>query len=277
MFIIEDQAGTDLFTLNKSGEITVNSCAGCGASAHIIQDNITPMTQRANLNFRNAFTLTDDPGNDGTIVDITVNSTLTVGASFLEINLGNANIWTATQTFTQGPTAITIGSGDDILPLANGTSTLGSAGLRFDAQLDDVTIDILDIDQLIEISEGVTREMDLNADSCTSGDNIAIYAGSINKRVSVGCLGASDEDSELELIPSSGNIVKLTTIGLEGLYIGGNRIVRSRQNAITVPTCTGIDGTYDSAELTCLNELEAAIGILLVELGATAGHGLIGN
>ncbi|KKM07468.1 hypothetical protein LCGC14_1733570, partial [marine sediment metagenome] len=208
------------------------------------------------------------------IVDITVNSTLTVGPSFLEINLANQNTWSVDQTFTAG---IAIGAGNSISTLSNGTGSLGSSGLRWDAWMDDVTIDILDIDQLISISEGATREMDLNADSCTSGDNIAIYAGNINKRVSIGCLGTSDIDAELELIPSSGNIVKLTTIGLEGLYIGGNRIVRSRQNAITVPTCTGVDGTYDGAELTCLNELEAAITILLVELGATAGHGLIGN
>lgn len=42
---------------------------GGGGGGHTIQDNGSDMTARANLNFRTGFSLTDDAGNDATIVD----------------------------------------------------------------------------------------------------------------------------------------------------------------------------------------------------------------
>lgn len=253
--------------------IDVNSCVGCPGGGHTLQDNGTPLTDRANINFRNSFTLTDDSGNDATIIDLTVNSTLISGASFLEINLANQNTWSVDQTFTAG---IAIGSGNDVSTLSNGTGSLGSSGLRWDAWLDDVTIDVLDIDQLISISEGATREVDLNADSCTSGDNIAIYAGSINKRVSIGCLGASDTEAEIELTADSGDIVKLTTITAPGLYINTNRVVGAREGAIADSSCTP-DATWDANEQNCLTAFVLTINAILDSMRATGGHGLIAD
>jgi len=55
---------------------------GPGGIGHVIQDDGTPMTQRANLNFVGA-TVTDDAGNDATVVTITgggVDTSFTVEA-----------------------------------------------------------------------------------------------------------------------------------------------------------------------------------------------------
>ncbi len=58
----------------KFNPVTANldlDTTGGGGSAHVIQEDGTPLTNRANLNFR-GFELSDDSGGDSTIVDLPI-------------------------------------------------------------------------------------------------------------------------------------------------------------------------------------------------------------
>lgn len=66
-----DNAGVIQFK-NESGAWNNLTAAGGGGSAHVIEDEGTPLTQRGNLNFVGAgVTVTDDAANDATVVTVT--------------------------------------------------------------------------------------------------------------------------------------------------------------------------------------------------------------
>jgi hypothetical protein len=84
---------------------TNSPSSSTGSGGHTIQDEGTPLTQRTNLNFVGAgVTVTDDSGNDATIVTISTSA----GAGFQAVTSGNINGSNAVFTWAVAPNAIVV-------------------------------------------------------------------------------------------------------------------------------------------------------------------------
>lgn len=86
--------------------LPVSTGGGGGVNGHVIEDEGTPLTQRANLNFVGPrFSATDDAGNDASVVTYTdVGAVTTPGAFSIDLDFGNNDFFTKTiagnETFT---------------------------------------------------------------------------------------------------------------------------------------------------------------------------------
>ncbi|KKK51110.1 hypothetical protein LCGC14_3118240, partial [marine sediment metagenome] len=288
LFIIEDQAGTDLFTLNKSGDITVNSCAGCGSGSLPVVDTTSIVkgsvddTKELRFEvdgFTTLFTRILTPQD----ASYTIAGTNLIG-----------QVFTVTQIFD-----------GNILPANDGVEDIGVSGTAWG-----------DIWFSGEISGGGTVGMnwvpdgDGTRDSATSANSWnAVYTEGLNvqeaddttlielsnttasatqfrlndpggtRRMNIGFFGAGDNDVAVSLLgPTNADNIAITSAGNGGvaaLQIDSNDVVRKRLGAIA-SSCTP-DSTWDANEQNCLTAFVLTINFILDSMRATGGHGLIAD
>lgn len=97
-------AGSNItVTKNAQGKYVIAGTASGGG--HTIQDEGTPLTQRTNLNFVGAgVTVTDDSGNDATVVTISTSA----GAGYQAVTSGSVNGSNTVFTWATAPNAISV-------------------------------------------------------------------------------------------------------------------------------------------------------------------------
>lgn len=217
VLVFTDDAGTD----TELG-------AGGGGGGHTIEDEGTPLTDRAALNFvGGGVTVTDDSGNDATVV--TINS----GGDVAKVGTpsdGQIGVWTGDGTI-EGDASLTFDTTDDTLVVAaSGKVGFGAVDILSDST-GTTTLDNIDV-------LGATTESTIEAAIDTLANLTSIQGQSVTVAGTASITGTNTGDVSLSGTPDyitlSGQVITRNAVDLAADVTGALPIANGGTGATSL-------------------------------------------
>jgi hypothetical protein len=214
--------GTDGVLYQKKSGVWVPAFAGSG---HTIQDEGTPLTTRTNLNFvGGGITVTDDPGNDATVVTVAPGTAPVASVNgqtgTVVLNADNIDDAATTNKFTTAAdisklAGIEAAAKDDqnadqvpVVPTGNlASNNVQSALEELQTDIDTGTGDMIGANNLSEITNPATARNNIGALESGSGDYVKSVEA-INIGTGVSSIRVTGGDDIISDIPYTGDQIQ---------------------------------------------------------------------